>query len=110
MKGFERNPQDYIKISNMVVLRTIYAVEIDKRRFGILREQVEATHSFCVELINQDALTLSAKQYRRAHYILVDPSCSGSGRNPFFIIALKIYFEQFGFINCVPLLGITIDV
>ncbi|XP_032665045.1 probable 28S rRNA (cytosine-C(5))-methyltransferase [Odontomachus brunneus] len=58
---------------------TIYAVEIDKRRFGILREQVEATHSFCVELINQDALTLTAKQYRRVRYILVDPSCSGSG-------------------------------
>ncbi|XP_014474445.1 PREDICTED: probable 28S rRNA (cytosine-C(5))-methyltransferase [Dinoponera quadriceps] len=58
---------------------TIYAVEIDKRRFETLREQIELTHSSCVEPHNQDALTFNPKECHRVHYVLVDPSCSGSG-------------------------------
>ncbi|XP_072750052.1 28S rRNA (cytosine-C(5))-methyltransferase [Anoplolepis gracilipes] len=57
----------------------IYAVEIDAKRFETLFKQIKITHSLCVKLLNQDALTLDPKQYSHVEYILVDPSCSGSG-------------------------------
>ncbi|XP_012219603.2 28S rRNA (cytosine-C(5))-methyltransferase [Linepithema humile] len=58
---------------------TVYAVEIDAKRFETLCNQIETTHAFCVKPIKQDALTLDPKQYLDVEYILVDPSCSGSG-------------------------------
>ncbi|GAB1868778.1 Putative methyltransferase NSUN5 [Camponotus japonicus] len=57
----------------------IYAVEIDAKRFETLFKQIKTSHSFCVKPLNQDALTLDPKQYSHVEYILVDPSCSGSG-------------------------------
>lgn len=66
-------------------------MEIDNKRFINLREQIDITHSFCVKPLRQDVLTLDTKQYRRARYILVDPSCSGSGKILFSsIISLQI--------------------
>ncbi|XP_020280184.1 probable 28S rRNA (cytosine-C(5))-methyltransferase [Pseudomyrmex gracilis] len=58
---------------------TVYAVEIDTARFKAMVQLVEKTKSSCVLSINQDALTLDPKQYSSVEYILVDPSCSGSG-------------------------------
>ncbi|XP_029667829.1 probable 28S rRNA (cytosine-C(5))-methyltransferase isoform X1 [Formica exsecta] len=57
----------------------VYAVEIDVKRFETLFRQIRTTHSFCVKPLNQDVLTLDPKQYSHVEYILVDPSCSGSG-------------------------------
>ncbi|XP_011644194.1 probable 28S rRNA (cytosine-C(5))-methyltransferase [Pogonomyrmex barbatus] len=57
----------------------IYAVEIDAMRFETLCGQIKKTCSFCVELVNQDALTLNPERYSDVEYILVDPTCSGSG-------------------------------
>ncbi|XP_015516291.2 28S rRNA (cytosine-C(5))-methyltransferase [Neodiprion lecontei] len=57
----------------------IYAVEIDKRRYQTLCEIVASTNSHCVETINADVMTLDARQCHDVEYILVDPSCSGSG-------------------------------
>ncbi|RLU24999.1 hypothetical protein DMN91_003091 [Ooceraea biroi] len=57
----------------------VYAVEIDTKRFDTLCSLIEKTQSSCVEPINQDTLTLDPKQYSQVEYILVDPSCSGSG-------------------------------
>lgn len=64
----------------MFLYRKVYAVEIDAKRFKTLCNQIEKTHSFCVEPLNQDALTLDTKQYSHVEYILVDPTCSGSGK------------------------------
>ncbi|XP_015437029.1 PREDICTED: probable 28S rRNA (cytosine-C(5))-methyltransferase [Dufourea novaeangliae] len=57
----------------------IYAVEIDKRRYTTLCEQIKLTSASCVNTLNEDALTLEGKDYSNVEYILVDPTCSGSG-------------------------------
>ncbi|XP_060816364.1 28S rRNA (cytosine-C(5))-methyltransferase [Bombus pascuorum] len=57
----------------------IYAVEIDERRYETLCEQVRITNATCVETVNKDALILNPNEYRNVEYILVDPTCSGSG-------------------------------
>ncbi|XP_076670693.1 nop2/Sun-like domain containing protein 5 isoform X2 [Andrena cerasifolii] len=58
----------------------VFSIEIDKRRYGTLCEQVKLTSSSCIETINTDALTLDANEYSNVTYILVDPTCSGSGK------------------------------
>ncbi|XP_015190481.1 PREDICTED: probable 28S rRNA (cytosine-C(5))-methyltransferase [Polistes dominula] len=58
---------------------TIYAVEIENRRYQTLSELLKTTNSNCVRTINKDALCLDPSQCPDVEYILVDPSCSGSG-------------------------------
>ncbi|KAI4503501.1 hypothetical protein M0802_001723 [Mischocyttarus mexicanus] len=58
---------------------TIYAVEVGNRRYQTLCELLETTNSSCVRTINKDALSLGPDQYPNIEYILVDPTCSGSG-------------------------------
>ncbi|XP_033334799.2 nop2/Sun-like domain containing protein 5 [Megalopta genalis] len=57
----------------------VYAVEIDERRYTTLCEQMRITGASCVETLNMDAITLEADDYPNVDYILVDPTCSGSG-------------------------------
>lgn len=57
----------------------VYAVEIDAKRFETLFKQIKTTYSSCVKVLNQDVLTLDPRRYSHVEYILVDPSCSGSG-------------------------------
>ncbi|KAK2581801.1 hypothetical protein KPH14_002274 [Odynerus spinipes] len=57
----------------------IYAVEIEKRRYQTLCEKLAETNSYCAAAINNDALSLDQKLCPDVEYILVDPSCSGSG-------------------------------
>ncbi|XP_033198044.1 nop2/Sun-like domain containing protein 5 [Bombus vancouverensis nearcticus] len=57
----------------------IYAVEIDERRYKTLCEQVRITNATSVETVNKDALILNPNEYPNVEYILVDPTCSGSG-------------------------------
>ncbi|XP_044265060.1 28S rRNA (cytosine-C(5))-methyltransferase [Tribolium madens] len=57
----------------------IYAVEIGKKRFQTLEKIIESSGVSGVEPINADVLKLTAKEYPDIEYILVDPSCSGSG-------------------------------
>ncbi|XP_026475959.1 LOW QUALITY PROTEIN: probable 28S rRNA (cytosine-C(5))-methyltransferase, partial [Ctenocephalides felis] len=58
---------------------TIYAIEKDTRRHGVLSDIVQATNSTCVKTINEDALKITDEQCPDIEYILVDPSCSGTG-------------------------------
>lgn len=59
---------------------TIYAVEQHVRRYGTLCEIMANTRSsVSVQTINQDALALEDEGVPGVEYILVDPSCSGSG-------------------------------
>ncbi|XP_012146450.1 nop2/Sun-like domain containing protein 5 isoform X2 [Megachile rotundata] len=58
---------------------TIYAVEFDVSRYAFLCKQVKATGATCVKTIQKDALKLDGNNFKDVEYILVDPSCSGSG-------------------------------
>ena len=43
--------------------------------------------------MNRDALSVSGQDYPDVEYLLVDPSCTGSGNNTFFYI-YKILFSD----------------
>lgn len=58
---------------------TVYAIEQNPERCRVLKKLVQSTKSSIVHVINQDSLSLSDEQVPNAQYILVDPSCSGSG-------------------------------
>ncbi|XP_037028105.1 28S rRNA (cytosine-C(5))-methyltransferase isoform X3 [Bradysia coprophila] len=68
----------------------IYAVERDERRYKTLSEFVDGTKSSSVSAIHLDALLLEDDFVPNVEYILVDPSCSGSGMtNRLFVSAEK---------------------
>ncbi|XP_013140023.1 PREDICTED: probable 28S rRNA (cytosine-C(5))-methyltransferase [Papilio polytes] len=57
----------------------IYAVERNEQRYKTLCEFVEKTGSKCVETLHKDSLEIKRGDYDDVEYILLDPSCSGSG-------------------------------
>lgn len=57
----------------------IYAVEQNTGRFEILAKRKKLTNSSIVKLFNQDVLTITDEQIPNVQYIMIDPSCSGSG-------------------------------
>ena len=57
----------------------IYAVEIGRKRYETLKKIIESSGATNVEAINADVLKISGRDYPEVEYILVDPSCSGSG-------------------------------
>lgn len=57
----------------------VYSVEMNPKRFGILVETVEGTHSTIVQPMNRDVLEITDEDVPNVEYILLDPSCSGSG-------------------------------
>lgn len=56
----------------------ILAFERNRQRYSTLVEQVEKYGAKNVTAIHKDFLTVSPEEYK-ADYVLVDPSCSGSG-------------------------------
>lgn len=59
---------------------TVYAVEYNQKRFDTLKKMVELSGATCVKTINRDVITITEKDCPNIEYILVDPSCSGSGK------------------------------
>ncbi|XP_039746981.1 28S rRNA (cytosine-C(5))-methyltransferase [Pararge aegeria] len=57
----------------------IYAVERNEKRYETLCQYVEATESKCVETLLKDSLEIRRGDLDDVEYILLDPSCSGSG-------------------------------
>ncbi|XP_023949527.2 28S rRNA (cytosine-C(5))-methyltransferase [Bicyclus anynana] len=57
----------------------IYAVERNEKRYETLCQYVEATGSKCVETLHKDTLEIRRGDLDEVEYILLDPSCSGSG-------------------------------
>ena len=57
----------------------IYSVEQDENRYEILKETLEYCGVTCVNPILQDALKMTDEQCKNVEFVLVDPSCSGSG-------------------------------
>lgn len=58
---------------------TVYAVDMDQRRTNILEQMVNKSGATCVKIINRDVVTITEKECSNVEYILVDPSCTGSG-------------------------------
>lgn len=54
---------------------------MDPRRYKSLVNFLRITYSTSVEAMNVDAMTLNDERVSNVEYILVDPSCSGSGKN-----------------------------
>ena len=57
----------------------IYAVEMSTKRFEILNEMIEGTQATIVQTINKDVLEVTPEDVPKVEYILLDPSCTGSG-------------------------------
>lgn len=57
----------------------IYAVEFNQKRFEVLNQIVEKSGATCIKTINRDVLKTNVNDFPDVEYILVDPSCSGSG-------------------------------
>ncbi|KAF9408837.1 hypothetical protein HW555_011611 [Spodoptera exigua] len=57
----------------------VYAVERNEKRYQVLCDFVHKTGSTCVEALHKDALEIKKGDLDSVEYILLDPSCSGSG-------------------------------
>jgi len=57
----------------------IYAVELIAQRYSPLTKMTEVAGCTIVEHFNVDALTLDDSKCPNVEYVIVDPSCSGSG-------------------------------
>jgi len=59
--------------------KSVTAVERDVRRSQLLRRTLQRCGAGNVQVLRQDFLQLDPAQFDHVEYILVDPSCSGSG-------------------------------
>lgn len=57
----------------------IFAIEMNPRRYQTLVEMIEGTKSTIVKTINRDVLEMTDEDVPNVEFILLDPSCSGSG-------------------------------
>ncbi|GBP26151.1 hypothetical protein EVAR_74913_1 [Eumeta japonica] len=57
----------------------IYAIERNENRYKTLCDFIERTGTKCVNAIHRDTLEIKKGEYDDVEYILLDPSCSGSG-------------------------------
>ncbi|XP_047021364.1 28S rRNA (cytosine-C(5))-methyltransferase [Helicoverpa zea] len=57
----------------------VFAVERNEKRYQVLHDFVTKTGSTCVETLHRDALEIKRGDMDDVEYILLDPSCSGSG-------------------------------
>ena len=63
------------------IFRKIFAFDKDQKRLATLQNMMGKFGATCVEAKCQDFLAVNPKdnRYRDVEYILVDPSCSGTG-------------------------------
>ncbi|KCZ82465.1 hypothetical protein H312_00123 [Anncaliia algerae PRA339] len=57
----------------------VIAIEKNTNRFEVLKRLVEKSEVKNISLINADCLEIDTRLFKDAKYVLVDPSCSGSG-------------------------------
>ncbi|KAG5683226.1 hypothetical protein PVAND_012520 [Polypedilum vanderplanki] len=57
----------------------IYAVEMNAKRYQTLTKMVEGTNATIIQTMNRDVLEIKDEEVPNIQYILLDPSCSGSG-------------------------------
>ena len=72
-------------------LSKIYAFDMDACRFKLMQDMLSKAGVGIVESHNKDFLTIfpGASPYDQVQYILVDPSCSGSGE--FLVLGAQIF-------------------
>nr|XP_022903667.1 uncharacterized protein LOC111415987 [Onthophagus taurus] len=58
---------------------TIYAVDVNSKRLDIIEELMNKSGINCVELMHKDLMTVNESCCPNVEYILVDPTCSGTG-------------------------------
>ena len=64
----------------IILLIQVYAVERSAKRCETLRKIVDgAGADSVVQVMNRDFLDLNPSEYADVEYIVLDPSCSGSG-------------------------------
>lgn len=56
---------------------------MNEKRYETLCEFINQAHATSVQAIKADALTISPEHFPNVKYIIVDPSCSGSGMDRF---------------------------
>ena len=58
----------------------VVAVERSSKRFSLLSQMIERSRASCVTVpVNADFLSIEPSQYEDVEYIVLDPSCSGTG-------------------------------
>ena len=62
--------------------RKIFAFDLDPKRLATMNSGLLKAGVLCVDSSNQDILTVDPtdSKYSKVEYIIVDPSCSGSGK------------------------------
>ena len=62
--------------------RKIFAFDLDPNRLATMNSGLLKAGVLCVDSYNQDILTVDPtdSKYSEVEYIIVDPSCSGSGK------------------------------
>ena len=80
----------------------IIAIERDAKRCNTLRQTVSNARASKVSVQRADFLNLDPSDYQDVKYILVDPSCSGTGMT---LQSMQRYFSSENFSFC--LLGIV---
>ena len=61
-----------------MICRTLYAIEKNRRRFNELNDNLKSAGVKCARTLNEDFLETSIP-CEEIEYILLDPTCSGSG-------------------------------
>lgn len=66
---------------HLKICRKIFAFDKDKDRVAIMKNMLLKAGASCIELRQQDFLTVNPTddKYKNVEYAIVDPSCSGSG-------------------------------
>jgi 16S rRNA C967 or C1407 C5-methylase (RsmB/RsmF family) len=59
----------------------VYAIELNQTRANLMRNRMELTNSTNVEVVRTSFFDISPQdpKYNKVEYIMLDPSCSGSG-------------------------------
>ncbi|KAJ0180327.1 hypothetical protein K1T71_003731 [Dendrolimus kikuchii] len=68
----------------------IHAIERSEKRYQTLCDFVQRTQSACVKPVHKDVLDIRRGEYMDVEYILLDPSCSGSGMD----LSVHNYIEE----------------
>lgn len=77
----------------IIIFSKLYAVDRCKNRFSTMQTMLKKYGVKNVEPFNMDAL--SFPYYDGVKYILVDPSCSGSGKHFYDDIFIFLCFNKF---------------
>lgn len=70
-----------VHLNSALLPRKIFAFDLDAKRLASTATLLARAGVSCCELAEQDFLEVSPsdQRYRQVQYILLDPSCSGSG-------------------------------